>query len=539
MSDPVTKRRPMIDLEEFERRLRLARSATPEDGDSLAEFARLVGWQDNSSDVVIESQDQRATALRQDESVSGERKERDAQLRLDSGDFAAIEAGLLGARREQAEPPPEAVSSPAGELKAEKLPAEHRASDAQERLISGDFAAIEAALLGARRERSVTMPAEAPEAEDSNVLAAVIDETDRLRHEDVTAVGHRRGVIGQKIRSRLPLYATAAIAIVAIAGVAAIFGFRSGVFDLQIATIKAGDEVAKLSPETTRGVEASGEPRATQPLASEDLLGKDIPGKSVAKDASVLGGASQPPSGELNDNAEQQAGAQQAQATPPGAVSLDGPAPRLADGFAAETSAAASPAPEQAAPLGGAASIEPKQMDNMSNPPDGVPLSHDAPATATLTPLPAPRPSAAAKVSAPKTARVAAKPNPAAVQQGGGSHPAQAAKSAKAATKPIASAPRPKPLTRAPVAQPAAAAAAVTAKPVQASTHAKLLAAPAPVAKPTVAVVNAEPAQASETKAATPAPEPSSATNGALGIVQNAVNSLTSTTAKLLGLGAN
>lgn len=537
MSDPVTKRRPMIDLEEFEKRLRLARSTTPEDGDSLAEFARLVGWQDNSSDTIIESRDQRATAPRQDESVSCERKERDAQLRLDSGDFAAIEAGLLNARREKAELPPEAVPSPAGELKAEKLLAEHRASDAQERLISGDFAAIEAGLLGARREHSATMPGEALEAENSNVLAAVIDETDRLRHEDVTAVGHRRGVIGQKMRSRRSLYATAAIAIVAIGGVAAIFGFRSGVFDtLQIATIKAGDEAAKLSPETTRDVEASVEPRATQPLGSEDAAGLDIPGKSVAKDASVLGVAPQPPSGELNNNAEQQAGAQQAQETPPGAVGLDGPAPRLADGFAAETSAAASPVPEQAAPLGGAASIEPKQKDNMSNPPDGVPLSHDAPATATLAPLPAPRPSAAAKVLAPKTARVAAKPDPAAVQQGGGSHSAQAAKAAKAATKPIASAPRPRAVTSAPVAKPAAAAA--TTKPVQPSTHGKLLAAPAPVAKPPVAV-NADPAQASETKTVRPAPEPGPATNGPLGIVQNAVNSLTSSTAKLLGLGAN
>lgn len=48
MSEPVAKRRPMIDLDEFERRLRQPGSASkmPED-DPLAELARLVGSQDD------------------------------------------------------------------------------------------------------------------------------------------------------------------------------------------------------------------------------------------------------------------------------------------------------------------------------------------------------------------------------------------------------------------------------------------------------------------------------------------------------------
>ncbi len=43
MRDTVAKRRPMIDLEQFERRLRQPNAANRRDEDPLAELARLVG----------------------------------------------------------------------------------------------------------------------------------------------------------------------------------------------------------------------------------------------------------------------------------------------------------------------------------------------------------------------------------------------------------------------------------------------------------------------------------------------------------------
>ena len=48
-----------------------------------------------------------------------------------------------------------------------------------------------------------------------------------------------------------------------------------------------------------------------------------------------------------------------------------------------------------------------------------------------------------------------------------------------------------------------------------------------------------KPALARHPKAETPAPQPSPVTDGPLGVVQNAVNSLTSTTAKLFEWGRN
>ena len=45
MDEPVTKRRPMIDMEEFERRLRRQSSGNQTEDDPLAELTRLVSGQ--------------------------------------------------------------------------------------------------------------------------------------------------------------------------------------------------------------------------------------------------------------------------------------------------------------------------------------------------------------------------------------------------------------------------------------------------------------------------------------------------------------
>jgi hypothetical protein len=56
MHEPVTKRRPMIDMEEFERRLRQS-SGNQTDIDPLAELARLIGGQQDLVQRVAEPQD--------------------------------------------------------------------------------------------------------------------------------------------------------------------------------------------------------------------------------------------------------------------------------------------------------------------------------------------------------------------------------------------------------------------------------------------------------------------------------------------------
>lgn len=107
MSETVARQRPSVDLDDFERRLRLAQNAPrPAQGrqqgepqayedDPLAELARLVGEQhDPYGDVFA-----RETAPRQPSPPADGRRE----PRF-SADFAAIEAGLRGALAAHAEP---------------------------------------------------------------------------------------------------------------------------------------------------------------------------------------------------------------------------------------------------------------------------------------------------------------------------------------------------------------------------------------------------------------------------------------------------
>jgi Uncharacterized protein conserved in bacteria (DUF2188) len=97
MSDVFTKRRPMIDLDEFERRLCPPCSTDQKDGDPLAELLRIIGDKDESHETDFEPKTQLAARARQDAGELGELKQPDAHVRLIGGDFAAIEAGLLEA----------------------------------------------------------------------------------------------------------------------------------------------------------------------------------------------------------------------------------------------------------------------------------------------------------------------------------------------------------------------------------------------------------------------------------------------------------
>ena len=102
MSDVFTKRRPMIDWDELESRLGRPCSPNEKDDDPLAELLRGIGGKDESHETDFEPNTPFSARVRQDAGEPGELNQPDAQVRLISGDFAAIEAGLLGTKQPQA-----------------------------------------------------------------------------------------------------------------------------------------------------------------------------------------------------------------------------------------------------------------------------------------------------------------------------------------------------------------------------------------------------------------------------------------------------
>ncbi|MGH6843470.1 MAG: hypothetical protein ACRECU_01850, partial [Methylocella sp.] len=102
MSEPIVKRRPMIDLEEFERRLRKPLAGNRGEDDPLAELARFVGehedpYGEDPYRKALEPLSRRPAGPSRSGPDHGEGEERGGHEPLIRGDFAAIEAGLLGA----------------------------------------------------------------------------------------------------------------------------------------------------------------------------------------------------------------------------------------------------------------------------------------------------------------------------------------------------------------------------------------------------------------------------------------------------------
>ena len=133
---------------------------------------------------------------------SDELNQPDAQVRLVGGDFAAIEAGLLGTKQPQAAIPPE----------AERSTVEYKSPKARAPLISGDFAAIEAGLLGAPQQQAT---ATVSEADMSNAFPSVDLGSERRLYQDNQPASRHGGVADGQNRSRRPLYVMVAIVIVA------------------------------------------------------------------------------------------------------------------------------------------------------------------------------------------------------------------------------------------------------------------------------------------------------------------------------------
>ncbi|MGH6823143.1 MAG: hypothetical protein ACREC4_06575, partial [Methylocella sp.] len=199
MSEPIVKRRPMIDLEEFERRLRKPLASTQGYDDPLAELARFVGEQEDPYKTVFEPLSRR----------------------------------------------------PAGTLRQGPDHTDGEAHGMHEPLIRGDFAAIEAGLLGARHEsgENLSESGELDGREDAQ-------DADHWRYEDTAAGSREAGPPFEEIRSRRPLYVMAALIVAGIVGIGATFAFKGAVpRQDEIATIRAADGPAKIHPATAAGTE--------------------------------------------------------------------------------------------------------------------------------------------------------------------------------------------------------------------------------------------------------------------------------------------
>jgi hypothetical protein len=248
MSDVFTKRRPMIDWDEFERRLCRPCSTDQKDDDPLAELLRIIGGKDESHETDFEPKTPLSARVRQDAGEPGEMNQPDAQV---GGDFAAIEAGLLGTKQPEAAIPSE----------AERSTVEYKRPNARAPLISGDFAAIEAGLLGAPREQAT---ATVSEANISNAVSSMGIGSQRFLDQDNQPVSRHVGVADGQNRSRRPLYVMVAIVIVAMAGIAVSFGLKGRASGPpEIASIKAESGAAKLQGDIASGADAPAQEAAT------------------------------------------------------------------------------------------------------------------------------------------------------------------------------------------------------------------------------------------------------------------------------------
>src|SRR3984893_2412316 len=232
MSYVFTKRRPMIDLDELERRLCRPCSTDQMDDDPLAEMLRIIGGTDESQETDFDYKIQLSARARQDAGETGELNQPDAQVRLAG-------TGLLGTKQPQAAIPSE----------AERSTVEYKRPIARAPLISGDFAAIEAGLLGAPREQAT---ATVSEANMSNAFSNVDIGSQRFLYQDNQPVSRYAGVADGQNRSRRPLYVMAAIVIVAMAGIAVSFGLKNRASGPpEIVTFKAESGTAKQQTEAT------------------------------------------------------------------------------------------------------------------------------------------------------------------------------------------------------------------------------------------------------------------------------------------------
>jgi hypothetical protein len=199
MREPVAKRRPMIDIDEFERRLRPP-SALRREGDPLAELARLAGGRDDPYKAVFEPQYQRATPAWE----GSDHVDYGAHEHLNGDEFAPMEPASPGQERQEASAP----------------------------------------LLA--------------DVEDSTAFLGIDNGSEHWTYEANPVAAQPQPVYYQddEIRSRRPLYLMAAIIVIGIAGIGASFAFKSGGSGArEVAMIKAAEGPVKIQPERSVGAD--------------------------------------------------------------------------------------------------------------------------------------------------------------------------------------------------------------------------------------------------------------------------------------------
>ncbi len=470
MSMPVTKRRQINDLAELEGPQRRPRSATRVEAaahvenEPIAELARLLGRQEDLSKAAGVTPGGLAKGAgaangRLGGPGAAERKDPPPLERFITGDFAAIEAGLLGiGRAAQARLAAEPWSEPrrafartepvvsanfaaidSGAAFAERLEptlsphvgeihAERSEPVAPAGFAPFDFAAIETELLNVRRQK---LEAPRPDAETPDILAGATLLSD---DESDASLDRPLGISDDDIRSRIPLYAIAAIIIAGLIGIGASFGSRSGEPSRpELAALDSADAAAALPAESRSGPNAAGFNDAPETPS----VAANNPGQS---DDLAL-----------------------AQENSPRVISLAEPAQSAP---AVATEAAIEPPPQEPAQAlaepPAAVAPEAAQVRTVAVQPDGALVPNDAgPRPAAFAAPPAPRP--AAKAQARKPAQhVAAAPKRAGAAASNG-HAGPSAHAAKA--KPIAVAAKPVPAQAANVPASAPAAAPAPAQP--------------------------------------------------------------------------
>ncbi len=355
MRETVAKRRPMIDLEQFERRLRQPNGAERPDEDALAELARLVGRQDDPYKAVFDQKTPPASLHEPDHrgQYSG-----DYESDYEATPYAAASFGA-------ANWPETNRSGRVGELRPS----------------GGDFASTETGPTDSR-------PLASTGADD---FTAADDGFEDWREPD-EAYPAQPPYQGET-RSRRPLYIMAAIIVAGIAGIGASFALKGGQGTHQIATIRPADGPFKVQPETTGGSDA--------PNQDASILNRTPQAAPVA----IADGAEQPV-----DLSRMPDHGPRVIAMNGGAASVPAPPP---------PGHAQTPSPQPSAePLSIASLIEPKKVKTISVRPDGTLIQNDRPPQSTgAAAQPAaghPAAPSAAKAATPKsTARVATTPKPA------------------------------------------------------------------------------------------------------------------------------
>jgi hypothetical protein len=386
MSEPVAKQRPMINLDEFERRLRQPAAAPQRhDDDPLAELARLVGSEQDPYQTVFRDQrdpyddrcDLRADS-RPQPNVPRPRAVIPEPPRPPQPLPFAAQRGLQ-AERMMPQPPSMRAPEP---LRATRGPA---AAPSAAPAFGGNFAAIEAGLRGSIQPdyRDVEEnPAHAYQP-SYHADAGEDDEDHWLDEAQASAPQHAAAAeMPLPARSHRLLYLTAAIIALGIGGIGATFAIkRSPASPQQIAMIKASTSPAKV-----------------QAKGSSDS------GNATMQDASVLDNTPQaPPVGVVNRVEQPVDLAVQGPQTAPtsGAASVPVPTPPSeAPPWQAAAPAAAAPAqgnpqvadasPSQSFGLGGM--IQSRRVKTVAVRPDGSVARDDAepspPSSAAATPAP-------------------------------------------------------------------------------------------------------------------------------------------------------